>query len=369
MRLANGLASPMPKAQDLGLESTPPATPLATNKLDSALPSNAAILSSQNQRTNEGNAESIQNPQNIPQNPQNQTKEILANNLPEPTPEQKDEPKPYATTKQRKLALNASVINAINAENADEALDFLSQQNTNISCDLVNQMRQNGTNSADILASIAKESAQNPRALWIDLETPLNKRELAQNRYKYERSQITQDELNSLKEANKFFSTNTLADITGLDFLRSDEAQKEQRSANLALQKFAEQGYEYDSLPKEAKELLKKRGAESSLNSIYSVLSGTSAGELAYKEIQQEAQIYNKIKNKEALNEQDKNYIDKWGQGAGFGNDDEKKQQWLMKYEAQNIIPSYAQSAVYAFENKSDYKALFFGRALKAVRF
>ncbi|MGX2973115.1 hypothetical protein, partial [Helicobacter sp. T3_23-1059] len=353
LRLANGNTSPMPKAQDLGLKSPH----IATSELDSALPSNTAIFSSQNQRTIEGNAESSQTPQNT----QTQTKEILANDLPETTPEPKDEPKPYATTKQRKLALNAGVINAINAENADEALDFLATQKTNISWDLVNEMRKNGTKSSEILAGIAKESAQNPRALWIDLQTPLNKRELAQNRYKYERSQITQDELDSLKEVNKLFSTNTLADITGLDFLRSKEAEKDQKSANLALQKFAEQGYEYDALPKEAQELLKKRGADSSLTSIYSVLSGTSAGKLAYDELKNEAKIYHKIKNKEALNEQDKDYIDKWGQGAGFGNETEKQQQWLMKYEAQNIIPAYAQSAIFALENKSDYKALIFG--------
>ncbi|MGX3045998.1 hypothetical protein, partial [Helicobacter sp. T3_23-1056] len=357
MRLANGNASYLPKAQDFGLKS--PATPA----LDSSVASDFfSSPNPKNQRTNDATLESSQ----IPQNPQGTQgtqnadfKEVLANDLPVQN-EPQNEPKPYATTKQRKLALNAGVINAINAKDADEALDFLATQNTNISWDLVEQMRKNGTKSAEILAGIAKESAQNPQSLWIDLETPLNKKELAKNRYKYERSQITQENLDSLKEANKFLSTSTLGDIIGLDALKSKEAQANEREAQLTLQKFAEQGYEYDSLPKEAQDLLKKQGSDT-LTTLSSIFSATSAGKIVYEKLQTQAKIYQKIKNKEPLSEQEKSYIDSYGEGAGFGDDAEKQQQWLMKYEAKNVIPQFAQDAIHALENKSDYKALIFG--------
>ena len=305
LRLANGTTNPMPKVQDLGLDSTPPATPLAINALDSALPSNTSHtpLTSQksknthNQNNNEGNAESSQT----------HTQEILANDLPEP--------KPYATTKQQKLALNANIINAINANNADEALDFLATQNTNISWDLVNDMRKNGINSSEILADIAKESAQNPRALWINLEMPLSQKELARNKYHYERSQINQDELNNLKESQKFDFKNFAGDILGIDALKSKDNLAKKQQADLTLMKFAERGDDFESLPKEAKQALHNRYYDESnfFSQAKHIFSGQTPAQSAYNDLKKQAKIYEKIKNKEHLSEGEKRYIDSYG--------------------------------------------------------
>lgn len=274
-------------------------------------------------------------------------KEIFANDV-------SDEPKPYPTSKMRKLSLNAQVINAINAKNADEALDFLSTQESNIDWEQVAQARANGVKSHEILSQIANTTATNPRAMWINIDTPLSKGELARAKFDYERSQISDDELKNLKEQTSLNQFKSLNFWLGLD----DE---KKRQANLTLAKFAESTHSYEDLPQEAKSLLNVQGKDSYTLNVRSIFSGKSEGELLYEQKQKQAKIYQKIKNKEQLSDDELDYIDSYGEGAGFGDNAEKQKQWLLKYEAQNIIPSYTQSMVFALENKADYKALFFG--------
>ena len=333
-------------ALDLGNIPTPPPTPLTPPTQNQNLAQSAQEHTPQIPITPPTNTQADTTGDNPP--PQHTQKEIFANDV------VSDESKPYPTSKMRKLSLNAQVINAINAENADEALDFLSTQESNIDWEQVAQARANGIKSHEILSQIASATATNPRAMWINIDTPLSKGELARAKFDYERSQISDDELKNLKEQTSLNQFKSLKFWLGLD----DE---KKRQASLTLAKFAESSQSYEDLPQEAKSLLNMQGKDSYSLNVRSIFSGKSEGELLYEQKQKQAKIYQKIKNKEHLSDDELDYIDSYGEGAGFGDNAEKQKQWLLKYEAQNIIPSYTQSMVFALENKSDYKALFFG--------
>lgn len=342
-------------ALDLGNIPTPPPTPLTQNQnlsqntQDLPTPQMPITPPASTQANNAITPPPSAQADTTGDNPNTQStqKEIFANDI-------SDEPKPYPTSKMRKLSLNAQVINAINADNADEALDFLSTQESNIDWEQVAQARANGVKSHEILSQIANTTATNPRAMWINIDTPLSKGELARAKFDYERGQISDDELKNLKEQTSLNQFKSLNFWLGLD----DE---KKRQANLTLAKFAESAKSYEDLPQEAKSLLNMQGKDSHSLNVRSIFSGKSEGELLYEQKQKQAKIYQKIKNKEQLSDDELDYIDSYGEGAGFGGNAEKQKQWLLKYEAQNIIPSYTQSMVFALENKTDYKALFFG--------
>lgn len=67
-------------------------------------------------------------------------------------------------------SLNKYIINDIDADNAEQALDLLRSTPTNISWEGVDNALKNGISANAILERFADIAEQNPRALWISLE-------------------------------------------------------------------------------------------------------------------------------------------------------------------------------------------------------